>query len=177
MAIKHVILGMLSEGPLHGYELKAVFESQIVPDGALNFGQVYTTLERLHRDGLVEHDTVSQSERPDKKVYALTPAGREAVREWLDQPTPQPLDLRHETYLKLTLARHLRSEDPLAVLRAEHRASFARLHELSQAATVAESEQHPLATRLMLDLAVTRLEAFIKWLERCEDAIRLEDSA
>ena len=73
----------------------------MVPSERLNFGQVYTTLDRLLRDGLVGHARVSQAERPDKKVYSLTEDGRRAVEVWLRQPSALDLDLRNEVFLKL----------------------------------------------------------------------------
>src|SRR5207244_162321 len=133
MSIKHAILGLLSKKPLHGYELKAAYEEDLVPATQLNYGQVYTTLERLGRDGLVAHEVVSQTERPDKKVYALTPGGRRELHEWLTTPSRLDLDLRNETFLKLMLARRLEDADPLEVLRVERRACFERLHEVTQA--------------------------------------------
>src|SRR5438128_11022545 len=87
MSIKYAILGLLADRPLHGYELKAAYEAELVPATQLNYGQVYTTLERLARDGLVAHEVVSQTERPDKKVYALTREGRRALQEWLATPS------------------------------------------------------------------------------------------
>src|SRR5439155_27244664 len=113
MSIKHAILGLLAERPLHGYELKAAYEEELVPSTQLNYGQVYTTLERLGRDGLVGHELVSQTERPDKKVFALTPAGRKELKDWLSRPSQLDLDLRNEAFLKLILARHLEDVDPL----------------------------------------------------------------
>src|SRR5437870_11237908 len=107
MSIKHAILGLLSKKPLHGYDLKAAYEEDLVPATQLNYGQVYTTLERLHRDGLVTAELVSQLERPDKKVYALTENGRRELKEWLGGPSRLDLDLRNETYLKMMLARRL----------------------------------------------------------------------
>src|SRR6267143_6319311 len=99
MSIKHAILGLLSKKPLHGYELKAAYEQDLVPASQLNYGQVYTTLERLGRDGLVAHEVVSQTERPDKKVYALTDQGRKELHAWLETPARLDLDLRNETFL------------------------------------------------------------------------------
>jgi DNA-binding PadR family transcriptional regulator len=119
MSIKYAILGLLADRPLHGYELKAAYEEQLVPAAQLNYGQVYTTLERLRRDGLVAHEVVSQAERPDKKVYALTGAGRKELRAWLASPSCLDLDLRNETFLKLALARRLADADPLGVLDVE----------------------------------------------------------
>jgi DNA-binding PadR family transcriptional regulator len=174
MSIKHALLGLLAGGPLHGYELKAAYEEELVPATQLNYGQVYATLERLGRDGLVAHEVVSQAERPDKKVYALTGAGRRELRQWLASPSPLDLDLRNETFLKLILARRLADADPLEVLTTERRSCFKRLHEVAQARARADKEGASLPTVLLLDLAVLRLEAFLKWLDHCEEVLKRE---
>ena len=168
------MLGLLADGPLHGYELRTLYEAQLVPSASVNFGQVYTTLDRLQRDGWVEHDVVTQQERPDKKVYALTQEGRNQLQAWLDTPTALSLDARNETFLKLMLARRLAHVDPLEVLKVEKRACFARLHEMTQARAKANDDQAPLQAILLLDLAVLRLEAFMKWLENCDELLREE---
>jgi len=165
---------LLADGPLHGYELKAGYEAELVPSGQLNFGQVYTTLDRLQRDGLVAHEVVSQTERPDRKVYTLTEAGQRQLQEWLQKPTPLELDLRNETFLKLMLARRLPGFDPLAILSQERRARFEKLHEVINDRARAEAEGTPPATLLALDLAVLRLEAFLHWLDRCEEVLQQE---
>jgi len=174
LSFKHAILGLLADGPLHGYELKALYQDQLVPSTELNFGQVYTTLDRLQRDGWVEHDVVSQQERPDKKVYALTPEGRRQLESWMDTPSVVNLDMRNETCLKLMLARRLANVDVIEVLKVEKRACLARLHELTQARARAKDDGEPVPTVLLLDLAVRRLEAFMKWLENCDDVLRQE---
>ena len=145
-----------------------------MPSSKLNFGQVYPTLDRLQRDGWVEHDVVSQQERPDKKVYALTEEGRSRLRAWLDTPSALNLDARNETFLKLMLARRLAQVEPLEILKLEKRACFARLHEVSQARARAREDGERLQVILLLDLAVLRLEAFMKWLENCDEALRQE---
>jgi DNA-binding PadR family transcriptional regulator len=174
MSIKHAILGLLSDGPLHGYELKAAYEEDLVPASQLNYGQVYTTLERLGRDGLVAHEVVSQTERPDKKVYALTDQGRSELQEWLDSPAPLDLDLRNETFLKLILARRLANADPQRVLAIERCSCSARLQEVIQTKACAQLEGASGQTVLLLDLAILRLEAFLKWLDRCEQVLKNE---
>jgi DNA-binding PadR family transcriptional regulator len=167
-------LGLLAARPLHGYELKATYEAELVPATQLNYGQVYTTLERLARDGLVAHEVVTQSERPDKKVYALTKEGRKELQNWFGAPAHLDLDLRNETFVKLILARHLQNADPLKVLAVERRACLERLHEVTQARARADKEGASLQTALLLDLAVLRLEAFSRWLDRCEEVLRKE---
>lgn len=173
LSVKHAILGLLASKPLHGYELKAGFEA-LVPTIELNVGQVYTTLDRLNRDQFVTYEVVNQSERPDKKVYALTDVGRKELREWLATPSGVDLNLRNETFLKLMLARRLRGADPIKVLTVERRASFERLHEVMEAKARVEQERASLQTVLLLDLAALRLEAFLKWLDHCEEALKKE---
>jgi DNA-binding PadR family transcriptional regulator len=172
LSIKYALLGLLADGPLHGYDLKAAYEAHLVPKGHLNYGQVYATLERLSRDGLVAHDRVPQAERPDKKVFELTAPGRRALREWLETPSSPDLDLRNEIYLKLVLARRLRGGDPRGVLAVERRACFERLHEAAQARKQAEKEGAPVQVLLLLELAALKLEAYLKWFDRCDELLR-----
>ena len=173
MSIKHAILGLLAEGPAHGYDLKAAFE-KVAPESSLNFGQVYATLDRLERAHLVTPEVVAQEKQPDKKVYALTDAGRRELRQWLATASDHDLDVRNETFLKIMLARRLPGADPLAVVRVERRAAFERLHERMAARAEAERKKVGLPRLLVLELAVLRLEAFLKWLDRCEEMLSQE---
>ncbi len=170
MSIKHAILGLLAGGPAHGYDLKAAFE-KVAPATSLNFGQVYTTLERLVRDRLVTPEVVTQEKQPQKTVYAVTEAGRRELREWLATPTRHDLDLRNEVFLKLMLARRLDGADPLEVLALERRACFEQLHQVIGARDQAEQQAAAPAQLLPLELAVLRLEAVLKWLDRCEEIL------
>jgi len=176
MSIKHALMGLLVAGPQHGYELKASLENELVPLSPLNFGQVYSTLDRLERDGLVTHQLVSQEERPDKKVFSLTANGRRELRDWLGSASALSLDLRNETFLKLILARSLQGQvgvpSPAGVVRVERKASFERLHEVAQARFRAQEQGASPEVVLLLDLASFRLEAFVKWLDRCEEVLR-----
>ena len=172
--MKYAILGLLSERPRHGYELKGLYDEALVPSAKLNFGQVYPTLDRLRRHGCVEQDVVSQDDRPDRKVYSLTEHGRKQLQDWLNTPTELSLETRNETFLKLMLARRLTRVDPFEVLKVERRACFAHLHEVTQARARAREEAEPLQTIVLLDLAVLRLEAFTKWLENCDESLREE---
>src|SRR3712207_5244340 len=102
--MRNAFLALLAGGPAHGYELKQAFEEAL--GGVwppLNAGQVYTTLARLERDGLVRGAQVEQAHRPDKKVYELTSDGRAAIEAWLDGPGAGPR-LKEEVVLKLVLA-------------------------------------------------------------------------
>jgi DNA-binding PadR family transcriptional regulator len=175
MSVRHALMGLLAqEGPLHGYELKAAFEGDLLPTSSLNFGQVYGSLERLERDGLVAHVVVSQQERPDKKVFRLTDAGRRELEGWLAAPSAVPLDLRNETLLKLAIAARLEGARPAEVIAVERRAAFARLREVTEARVRARADHEPVQLVLVLELAALRLEAFIRWLETCEEAFEIE---
>ncbi len=174
MPVKHAMLGLLAGGQVHGYDLKADFERDLAPSDRLNFGQVYSTLDRLRRDGLVTHAVVPQAERPDRKVYSLTESGTRELREWLERPTPIELDLRNETFLKLMVARRLDWADPMQVVATERRACFERLHEFATAKTQANRDGAPVQTVLLLELAILRVEAIVKWLERCEEVLNEE---
>ena len=99
------LLALLAQGPAHGYELKRALEQRfgaVLPP--LNAGQIYTTLSRLERDGLVDDDAVAQNGRPNKRVYRLTEAGRLELRTWLQDSTPQTR-LKDDFFIKLVLAR------------------------------------------------------------------------
>ena len=174
MSIKHVILGLLADTPMHGYDLKLVYENALAPLGKLNVGQVYTTLDRLEQAGLVRPEKVIQGPRPDKIVYQLTPEGSAELNNWLSQPTKIDLDLRNETFLKLMIAQRSPSVDALAVLKQERSACFASLHNLTVALGELEQRGAPLSQILLLDLTIHRLNSFIQWLDRCEERLTEE---
>ena len=178
MSIKHAILGLLAQRPAHGYDLKVLFQGEVAPQVSLNYGQVHQTLERLRADGLVTPEVDSQDVRR-KVYYSLTDAGRRELDEWLATPTEHDLDLRNEdlrneTYLKLMLARRLPGADPLQVLAVERRACFKKLHKVTVDRDRAEQQAAGPATLLPLELAALRLEAFLKWLDRCEEILTRE---
>ena len=85
MPVRDVILSLLAKEPAHGYELRQRLVQALGPAGGeLNPGQVYVTLSRLERAGLVEAREVAQPSQPDKKVYELTASGLERVMEWFN---------------------------------------------------------------------------------------------
>lgn len=174
MSIRYAILGLVSEGPLHGYELRTAYENELVPRSKLNAGQVYTTLERLRRDGLVEPAVVGQNQRPAKKVYSLTPAGQRAIDAWMKEPSPLDLDLRNQTFIKLMLAQRLPGKDPIGIIETERRAANLRLCDAREARDNADAAATPLSISLLLDLAVLKLEGLLAWLDRCEKRLGTE---
>src|SRR5438270_9581989 len=105
MSLRYGILGLLHEQPLHGYEVKTRYEALFGGTWELNIGQVYTTLQRLERDGLV--DAVGERGERGKQYYELTDTGSQALQEWLAEPEQEPEQLRQDIYLKLLLISRL----------------------------------------------------------------------
>jgi len=168
--LKFVLLGLLDAEPRHGYELKAVFEQFVGGTWPLNIGQVYTNLTRLEKDGLVECQVVPQDQLPDRKVYALTDAGRAELARWADAPEEGPVRLRDELFLKIAV-RSITSSgsagELIAVQRDAHLRTLAQLTRLQH-----DPGLHP-ATALLLEGAMLRLEADLKWLDVAEDRLKV----
>jgi DNA-binding PadR family transcriptional regulator len=165
---QEVVLAMLAKEPSHGYELRARLKEALGPVGEnLNAGQVYVTLTRLERAGLVAStQNPGQPDRPDRKVYELTAAGQHRVAEWLAEVSwPRP-DLT-EFHLKLIAAAAARLADPLAIVDAQRRELLRRLRD-AQRAALALPDQTTSDAPLLLEGMVLRLQADLRWLEACE---------
>ncbi|MDL9944653.1 PadR family transcriptional regulator [Gordonia sp. ABSL11-1] len=103
MALEHAILVSLAERPGTGYEIGQQFDRSIGYFWSATHQQIYRTLKKLHSDGLVSFESVSQDGRPDKKVYTISSEGRKVLSEWAVSPTPvQPL--RSDLGVKLRAA-------------------------------------------------------------------------
>jgi DNA-binding PadR family transcriptional regulator len=165
---QEVVLAMLAKEPSHGYELRARLRHALGPLGeALNAGQVYVTLTRLEKAGLVTADrSTGAADRPDRKVYELTPDGQQRVAEWLAEVSwPKP-DLA-EFHLKLVAAAAAGLADPLSIVDAQRRELLRRLRD-AQRAALAEPDGSDAA--LLLEGIVLRLQADLRWLEACEQS-------
>lgn len=170
--LRYALLGLLSAEPRYGYELKAVFEELLGGTWPLNIGQVYTTLARLERDGLVRCEVVPQDLLPDRKVYFLTPEGETELQEWLSRPTQGPIHLREELFIKVLVASVAEVGGPgstevgapnlIAAQRREHVQALAQIQRLRQDPAL------PRPTALLLEAAALRAEADLKWLAVCE---------
>jgi len=169
--MKFPILAMLATSPAHGYELKRELEQHF---GAalppLNTGQIYTSLARLERDGLVDADRVAQDSRPNKRVYRLTPAGQAALDEWVTQPTPGTR-LRDEFFMKLVLASRAGIADPRVLIERQRGAYLQALRDLDRLSASANGDW---AESLLIEGAALHLEADLKWLALCEERLTAE---
>ncbi|MEU4337156.1 PadR family transcriptional regulator [Micromonospora lupini] len=164
--MQDVVLAMLAKEPAHGYELRSRMRGALGPLGdTMNAGQVYVTLARLAKAGLVTSERADgRPDRPDRRVYALTPAGQQRVAGWLTEVTwPKP-DLA-EFHLKLVAAAAARLADPVELVDAQRREVLRRLRDAQRAAL--ERSVDPVAG-LLLEGVVLRLRADLDWLEACE---------
>src|SRR5262245_12141341 len=162
--VQEVPLALLATEASHGYQLRARLELALGPLAeALNEGQVYVTLNRLEKAGLVTSERVGQADRPNRKVYELTAAGRARVAEWLaDTSWPKPAPA--EFHLKLVAAAAAGLGDPVRLVDMQRHALLAELG-AAQRAVLAESDGS--VPGLLLEGVVLRLQADLRWLEAC----------
>ena len=170
MAVKDALLALLAEEPKHGYELKAQFDAATGESWPLNIGQVYTTLQRLERDGLVATD--GQPDEGGRQKYCLTAAGREHLTTWIEEPIEQKLALRDEVSMKVLIAIDTRIDDPVAVISRQRDAAMAALQSFTSLKRA--SDDKPLSWRLHLDRLTYAIEAEIRWLETGESRLMAE---
>ena len=172
MSVRFGILALLDEAPSHGYHLKTAFERRTGGNWALNIGQVYTTIQRLERDGLVEaHAADGASSDDDRREYRITPAGHAQLATWFDSPVVPEAPARDELTIKVLLAVAAGDVDVTALLQRQRRASIEQL----QAYTRRKAQSDPArdtAFLILLDALIFRTEAEIRWLDACDARIR-----
>ena len=164
MSLKFGILGLLTEQPLHAYSVKARFEDLLGGSWDVNIGQVYTTLQRLERDGLVE-PAEPRGDR-GRLPYRLTEAGRKTLEAWLAEPESEPQQLREEIYLKLLLAARVANGSLPALLARQRRVYLQRLKDLAALEQQARSAGRDDLV-LLYKGAVLHTEADLKWVDVC----------
>jgi DNA-binding PadR family transcriptional regulator len=164
--LQEVVLALLAKEPSHGYELRARLRDALGPVGeAMNAGQIYVTLARLEKAGLVTCEREpGLPDRPDRKVYGLTAVGQQRVADWMTSvtwPGPAPA----EFHLKLVAAAAGRLADPLMIVDAQRRELLRLLRDTQRAAM---DEPDGTAAGLLLEGIALRLQADLHWLEACE---------
>lgn len=174
MSIKHAILGLLSEQPMHGYRLKDIFDERVSPMWGLTTAQIYQTLSSLERGGLLESRGERVGSRPERRTYCLTDAGQRELRAWLQEtPSPSTRPFRADLLLRLMF---LREEDVARLYRTldqqEHEARhlYARVTQMPRSCTAADGADVDILG-LFLDGMAHHLDADLKILRRCRDEI------
>ena len=171
MSVRQALLALLAEGPRYGYQLRSQFEQRTGATWPLNVGQVYTTLTRLERDGLVEG---GGDDGEGHAVFRITESGRDEVARWFTTPVERTQPPRDELAIKLALAVTVPGVDVGTVIQQQRSATMAALQDYTrlkrQAADGATRED--LAWSLVLDSLVFGAEAEIRWLDHCEARLR-----
>ena len=168
MSVRHALLALLSEGPKYGLQLRQEFEARTGEVWPLNVGQVYTTVQRLERDGLVAAD---DGEEPGpQKSFRITPEGRAELAGWLRTPPAADAPPRDELVIKVLVAVRLPGVDVSAILQTHRRhlietmSRFTRLKE--------DAGADDLGLLLVADAEIFRLESIVRWLDAADVRLR-----
>ena len=168
MSVRHALLALLSEGPKYGLQLREEFEARTGEVWPLNVGQVYTTLQRLERDGLVASDEAG-TEGP-QKGFRITDAGHRELAGWLRTPSDLASPPRDELVMKILVALRVPGTDVAEVIQVHRR----HLVELMQQWTrIKETEaESDLGLALVVDAELFRLDSVIRWLDSADGRIK-----
>ena len=172
MSVKQSLLAILDQGACYGYQLRHEFDRRTGSTWPLNVGQIYNTLERLERDGLVaKGDTDDQGH----VFFEITDAGRAEVRSWLGSPVERGQGTRDELAIKLALAATLPGVDVADVIQTQRKASLNQLQELNRAKYAGDDPEgaEELAWSLVVDSMIFQAEAEVRWLDHTEQRLAM----
>jgi DNA-binding PadR family transcriptional regulator len=178
MSIRHGLLALLDRGPRYGYQLRTEFESRTGATWPLNVGQVYTTLGRLERDGLV---VPAGEDDSGHALYAITDQGRTELREWFARPVDRKSPPRDELAIKLAMAVGSPGVDIRAVIQAQRLHTIRAMQDYTrlkaQAVESGPTTRDEVAWLLVLEQLIFSAEAEARWLDHCEARlVRLAES-
>ncbi len=158
MSVGQVFLGLLESGPQHGYGMKASYDRWFGPARELPTGQVYSTLRRLERDGLVVVSSLESGDGPERKLYAITSDGVEELTSWLGSPQPPGEATLGPLYAKVVVAL-VTGRSPEGILEEQRGAHVAYMRELRR------SSADDFESRLAVDYLLAHLQADLEWIE------------
>src|SRR5262250_2696170 len=163
MSVRHALLALLSEGPKYGLQLREEFEARTGEVWPLNVGQVYTTLQRLERDGLVESEGVDEG---PQKAFQITDSGAAELADWLRTPPGLSSPPRDELVMKVLVAIRLPGTDVYEVIQS-HRRYLVQL--MQQWTRIKEEDDgHDVALGLAVDAELFRLDSVTRWLDAAD---------
>ena len=172
MSVRHALLALLSEGPKYGLQLREEFEARTGEVWPLNVGQVYTTLQRLERDGLVESDDASEDgrEKTQQNIFRITAEGQRELVGWLHTPPDLSAPPRDELIMKILVAMSVPGTEVPEVIQV-HRRYLVEL--MQQWTRIKEAEaESDLSLALVVDAELFRLDAVIRWLDAADGRIK-----
>ncbi len=167
MSVRQSLLAILDQGPCYGYQLRSEFDRRTGSTWPLNVGQIYNTLDRLERDGLVER---ADHEVDGQIFYAITDAGRSEVAGWLGSPVERSAATRDELAIKLAIAVTLPGVDIAEVIQVQRTATLRNLQELTRTKNASGDPEtsEDLAWLLVVDSMIFQAEAEVRWLDHSE---------
>jgi DNA-binding PadR family transcriptional regulator len=168
MSVRHALLALLSEGPKYGLQLREEFEARTGEVWPLNVGQVYTTLQRLERDGLVESDDAT--EVGPQKGFRITGAGADELTAWLRTPPDLSSPPRDELVMKVLVALRVPGVNVHEVIQVHRR----YLVELMQQWTRLKEDEadFDIGLALVVDAELFRLDSVIRWLDAADGRLK-----
>lgn len=164
MSVKHAILALVYHTSRHGYDIKTSFEKMVHQQWRLNAGQIYTTLDRLVRDGLVEP---LNEESKERKEYKITNKGKDELHQWLLQPVERSL-MKDAFYFKLLCAKEIDFNNQRDMLKQQQSAIVRNMMQLRQLRNQLDEFRHRYMVYL-IEGGILHLEADMKWLEMILD--------
>lgn len=169
MGVREGLLALLARGPRHGYQLKVEFEQATGEVWPINIGQVYTTLQRLERDGLV---LAGEPDADGRVVYELTREGLDVAADWFTTAVDREVPQRDEVTIKLLVAMVAGVVDPHAVVESQRVATLTALQDYTRLKADAEPDAD-VAWLLQLERLAMQAEAELRWLDRVEERLAL----
>src|SRR5947208_1477763 len=167
MSVRYALLALLSEAPKYGIQLRQEFEARTGEVWPLNIGQVYTTLQRLERDGLADSDDSEMDGL--QKGFRITDAGQRELEDWLRTPPDTAVPPRDELVIKVLVALGVPGVDVPELLQVHRR----RLVEMMQRYTrLKEDALDDVGVALVVDAEIFRLDALIRWLDSADARVR-----
>ena len=169
MSVRHALLALLSEGPKYGLRLQQEFEERTGEVWPLNVGQVYITLQRLERDGLVESDT--EGGAGPQKRFTITQAGGAELEAWLRTPADDIPPPRDELVIKILISLRVPGADVHDIMQVHRRHMIELMHRYWR--LKAEAAEDDIGLALVADAEMFRLEAIVRWLGAADTRLRL----
>ncbi|MDB5075654.1 MAG: PadR family transcriptional regulator [Chloroflexi bacterium] len=176
---RHVLLGLLLDGPSHGYILARAFAPGTALGSVVYLGasHLYALLIQLERDGFIEGERLEQGARPARRVYRITDAGRAEVLRWIDEPVGRPRDVLIDFPLKLYLAQRLDTSRALNLVMHQRNLFASYLKDLEHEIRQTDSAKDQSFLSLVLDGRIERTKSTLAWLEHCASALAVQPTA
>jgi len=172
MSVRHALLALLSTGPKYGLQLREEFEANTGQVWPLNVGQVYTTLQRLERDGLVSAigDAQPGGEPGPQKAYRITDAGSAELAQWLRVPPDLSVPPRDDLVMKVLIAVRVPGTDVSEIIQAHRRYLVQLMQEWTRLKE--DDNGRDIAFSLVVDSELFRVDSVVRWLDAAEGRLR-----